>query len=130
MRKFFGILFAILLGLILVAFATANRHVVRVSLDPFNPEDPWLWIQPRLFELMIAVAILGVIAGGCATWFGQRRWRRAARQHEADARSAKAQLAELRSQVLAQRGETQRLALPARAGFFVAPGRDKQGATL
>ena len=70
--------------LILVAFATANRHVVRVSLDPFNPEDPWLSIQPRLFELMIAVAILGVIVCGCATWFGQRRWRRANSAHIAE----------------------------------------------
>jgi type II secretory pathway pseudopilin PulG len=83
-----------------------------------------------LFALIIAVAILGVIAGGVATWFGQRRWRRAARQHEADARSAKAQLAELRSQALAARGEAQRLALPTKGGFFASSGRDKQGAAL
>ena len=38
-----------------------------------------------LFVVIIAVAILGVGAGGLATWFRQRRWRRAARQHEAEA---------------------------------------------
>ena len=83
-----------------------------------------------LFVLIIVVAILGVVAGGCATWFGQRRWRRAARQHEADARAAKAQLAELRADALTARGDAQRLALPSRAGFYGAAGRDKQGATL
>ena len=130
MRKFFSTLFAILLGLIFVIFAVANRHFVTVSFDPFNSTNPSVAASMPLFALIIAVAILGVIAGGMATWFGQRRWRRAARQHEADARTAKAQLAELRSQALAARGETQRLALPARGGFFASAGRDKQGAAL
>jgi uncharacterized integral membrane protein len=130
MRKFFSTLFAILLGLIFVTFAVANRHFVTVSFDPFNSVDPSIKVSLPLFVLIIAVAILGVVAGGCATWFGQRRWRRAARQHEADARAAKAQLAELRSHTLAPRGEAQRLALPSRAGFYGASGRDKQGATL
>ena len=130
MRKFFSTLFAILLGLIFVIFAVANRHFVTVSFDPFNSMTPTVAATMPLFALIIAVAILGVIAGGMATWFGQRRWRRAARQHEADARSAKAQLAELRSQALAARGDAQRLALPSGGGFFGSSGRDKQGAAL
>jgi uncharacterized integral membrane protein len=130
MRKFFSTLFVILLGLIFVTFAVANRHFVTVSFDPFNSADPSVSVSLPLFVLIILVAILGVIAGGCATWFGQRRWRRAARQHEADARTVRAQLAELRSQTLASRGESQRLALPARSGVYGSAGRDKQGATL
>ncbi len=130
MRKFFSTLFAILLGLVFVTFAVANRHFVTVSFDPFNSNDPSIAVSMPLFALIIAVAILGVIAGGVATWFGQRRWRRAARQHEADARAAKTQLTELRSQALAARGDAQRLALPPRGGFFGASGRDKQGAAL
>jgi uncharacterized integral membrane protein len=136
MRKFFSILFATLLFLIFVTFAVANRHLVTVSFDPFNPDDPVLSRTLPLFVLIILVAILGVIAGGMATWFGQRRWRRAARTHEADARTVRAQLAELRSQtqgiqgqgIQGARGEPQRLALP--ASFYGAAGRDKQGATL
>jgi uncharacterized integral membrane protein len=130
MRKFFSYLFAILLFLIFAIFAVANRHFVTVSFDPFNSADPSIAVSMRLFVLIIVVAILGVIAGGCATWFGQRRWRRAARAHEADALTARAQLAELRSQTLASRGDAQRPALPARAGFYGSAGRDKQGATL
>jgi type IV secretory pathway VirB2 component (pilin) len=130
MRKFFSTLFLVLLGLIFVTFAVANRHFVTVSFDPFNSVDPSVSVAMPLFALIIVVAILGVIAGGLATWFGQRRWRRAARAHEAEARSAKAQLAELRSQALAARNEGQRLALPVQGGFYGSAGRDKQGATL
>jgi len=133
MRKFFSTLFVILLGLIFVTFAVANRHFVTVSFDPFNSTNPSVSFSMPLFVLIIVVAILGVIAGGVATWFGQRRWRRAARTHEADARTVRAQLAELRSQTQgtqASRGEAQRLALPAGRGFYGSDGRDKQGATL
>jgi|SRR6185312_2454070 len=130
MRKFFSTLFAILLGLIFVTFAVANRHFVTVSFDPFNSAHPSVAVSMPLFALIIAVAILGVVAGGCVTWFGQRRWRRAARQHEAAARTARAQLAELRSHALASRTESPRLAPPPRAGISGASGRDRQGAAL
>ena len=83
-----------------------------------------------LVFVVFAVAIVGVAAGGIATWFRQRRWRRAARQHEADARAVRAQLADLRSSATASRYEPQRLAGPPQGGFQGQSGRDKQGATL
>jgi uncharacterized integral membrane protein len=130
MRKFFTGLVLIPLGLIFVVFAVANRHLVTVSFDPFDPSDPSVSVRLPLFVVIIAVAIAGVVAGGCATWFRQRHWRRAARQHEADARMARAQLAEQRAAVTASRGDPQRVpALIAGAGYG-AGGRDKQGATL
>ena len=128
MRKFFTALIVIPLAVIFVVFAVANRHFVTMSLDPFNSANPAVSVTLPLFVLIIATAILGVIAGGLATWFGQRRWRRAARQHEADARTARAQLAELRSQAASMRAEPQRRALP--GALYGASGRDKQGATL
>jgi uncharacterized integral membrane protein len=132
MRKFFSALIIVPLGLIFVVFAVANRHFVTVSFDPFNATDPALSVSLPLFVLIVAVAIVGVVAGSCATWFGQRRWRRAARRHEADARMAKAQLTELRAATLASsRGDAGRLAAPsAQAGFYGSAGRDKQSATL
>ena len=60
---------------------------------------------------------LGVAAGGMATWFRQRRWRRAARQHEADARRARAQTDDLRAAAAVSRVEPQRLLAPAGAVF-------------
>jgi uncharacterized integral membrane protein len=126
MRKFFTALIVIPLGLLFIVFAVANRHLVTVSFDPFNSRDPSVGVTMPLFVVIIVVAILGVVAGGTATWFRQRHWRRAARQSEADAKQAQAQLADLRAGVTASRGDQQRfLALPPLGG-----GRDKHGATL
>jgi uncharacterized integral membrane protein len=101
MRKFFTALVLIPLGLIFIVFAVANRHLVTVSFDPFNSTDPSVAVTLPLFVLIIAVAIVGVAAGGSATWFRQRHWRRAARQHEAEARQARTQLADLRANAAA-----------------------------
>src|SRR6476469_10774916 len=97
MQKFFGAVVLISLGAIFIVFAVANRHLVTVSFDPFNSSDPSIAVRLPLFMVIIAVRNLGVAAGGSATWFRQRRWRRAARQHEADARRARAEAADLRA---------------------------------
>ena len=130
MRKFLTALIVIPLGLILVTFAVANRHDVTVSFDPFMANDPALSRTMPLFLLLILVAALGVIAGGCAVWFGQRHWRRAARRHEADARTARVELADLRAQTAPARPEPQRLPVPSGVGLYGPVGRDKQRATL
>lgn len=130
MRKFLTALIVIPLGLVLVTFAVANRHFVTVSFDPLVQDDPSLSLALPLFLLLILVAALGVVAGGCAVWIGQRRWRRAARLHEADARAVRDELADLRAQAAAARPEPQRLPVPAGAGLYGPVGRDKQRATL
>jgi uncharacterized integral membrane protein len=131
MRKFFTALIVIPLGLLFIVFAVANRHLVTVSFDPFNTRAPSVGVTMPLFAVIIVVAILGVVAGGIATWFRQRHWRWAARQHEADARQAQAQLADLRANMAASRGDSQRfLALPPQGAGYGAAGRDKHGATL
>jgi uncharacterized integral membrane protein len=130
MRKFLTALLVIPLGLIFVVFAVANRHFVRVSFDPFNSANPAVSVSLPLFAVIITVAILGVAAGGMATWFRQRRWRRAARQYETEARQARAEIADLRAAVAASRADQQRLPAPSQYGFYGSAGRDKQGATL
>src|SRR3954469_23582161 len=129
MRKFLTGLVLIPLGVVFIVFAVANRHQVTVSFDPFN-SDAAVGVTLPLFVVIIAVAILGVIAGGMATWFRQRHWRRAARRHEADARQARAEMADLRAAAVVSRGGPQQLAAPAQRGIYGAAGRDKQGATL
>ena len=131
MRKFFTGLVVVPLGLIFVVFAVANRHLVTVSFDPFNSSNPSVAVTLPLFVVIIAVAIVGVVAGGCATWLRQRHWRRAARQHEADVRQARAQLAELRaSATTPSRYDPQRLPAPSPGVGYGAAGRDKHRATL
>jgi uncharacterized integral membrane protein len=127
MRKFFNGSVLIPLAVILVVFAVANRHMVTVSFDPFNSHDPALSLDLPLFVVIIVVAIFGVVAGGAATWFRQRRWRRAARQHEADAREMRAQLADWRAHAaMSQRQDQASPAAVPQVGYR----RDKQGATL
>jgi len=130
MRKFFTALIVIPLGLIFIIFAVANRHFVTVSFDPFNSTTPTVAARLPLFVVIIAVAILGVIAGGTATWFRQRRWRRAARQHEADARQARAEVDALRAAATASQASRRGLSAPSAGSLYGSAGRDKQGATL
>ena len=92
LRKFFNALVLLPLAILFVIFAVANRHMVRLSFDPFNGTDPALSLSIPLFVVILLAAIAGVAAGGSATWFRQRRWRRAARRHEADAREARSRL--------------------------------------
>jgi uncharacterized integral membrane protein len=130
MRKFLTAMVLIPLGLVFIVFAVANRHLVTVSFDPFNSTDPSMAVALPLFVVLILAAIAGVVAGGCATWFGQRHWRRAARQHEADARQARTRLADLRAGATSSRYDPQRLSAPPQRVGWGSGGRDKQGATL
>ena len=131
MRKFFTALIVIPLGVLFIAFAIANRHMVTVSFDPFNATNPSIGFTMPLFAAIIAVAILGVIAGGVATWFGQHHWRRAARRHAADARQAQMELADLRVRSSALRNDPPRSqALLPPGSAYGLPGQDKLDATL
>jgi uncharacterized integral membrane protein len=125
MRKFLTALVVIPLGIFFVIFAVANRHLVTVSFDPFNSVTPAVAITLPLFVVIIAVAMLGVLAGGMATWFRQGRFRRAARQSEAEARQMRTELAGLR-----QTARERRFAALPQGGIYGAAGRDKQDATL
>ena len=129
MRKFVNALVVIPLGIFFVIFAVANRHLVTVSFDPFNSATPTVAVKLPLFVVIIAFTMLGVLAGGLATWFRQGRWRRAARQSEAEVRQARSQMADLRAEA-ARGSEQQRFLAPVQGGFYGSAGRDKQGATL
>jgi uncharacterized integral membrane protein len=129
MRKFFTALVLIPLGVIFLAFAIANRRLVTVSFDPFNATDPSVGLTLPLFMVIIVMAILGVLTGSFATWLRQRHWRRAARQHEAEAREARAQLAQLQAAMQSQRAPSSPVLLPDLSGTSIGP-RDKHGATL
>ena len=126
LRKFLSAVVIIPLGIFLIIFAVANRHLVTVSFDPFNSATPTVAVTLPLFVVIIAVAMLGVLAGGMATWFRQGRWRRAARQSETEASRMRTQLADLRTHA----GREQRYPALSQGGIYGSAGRDKQGATL
>src|SRR5580704_3131088 len=82
-RKIVTALLLIVLGLVLIAFAVANRQVVTVSLDPFDQADPALAVSQPMYQVVFVVLIAGVVIGGCAAWLRQARWRGRARRAEA-----------------------------------------------
>lgn len=81
---------------VLIAFAVANRHSVTVSFDPFSSVNPAYAATLPLFAVVLLVLIFGVVVGGIAAWIRQSKWRRTARQLDAEVRQLRAELDDLR----------------------------------
>jgi hypothetical protein len=87
----------IVVAIVVLLFAFANRQFVSVSFDPLGSADnaAYATIAP-LFALVIASAMLGMIAGTAATWLSQGRHRRAARNYRAEAQKRRTEVEALR----------------------------------
>ncbi|HEY7669372.1 MAG TPA: hypothetical protein VH852_01930 [Hyphomicrobium sp.] len=79
LRRIVWLLIAFPAGLLLVTLAVANRHEVRLALDPFRPEAPVLSLVLPFYAYLFAATLIGVVLGGIAMWLSQARWRRSAR---------------------------------------------------
>ncbi|MCK5088745.1 MAG: hypothetical protein V3U85_02865 [Hyphomicrobium sp.] len=79
MRRIFWLLIAIPAAVVLVTLAVANRHEVRLVLDPFRPDTPVVSLVLPFYGYLFVAMLIGVIVGGVAMWASQRRWRKAAR---------------------------------------------------
>jgi uncharacterized integral membrane protein len=95
-RKIVSALILVPLAIVFIVFAVANRQVVIVSLDPFDPAHPTFALALPLFVLILALIIGGVVVGGMAAWLKQSKWRRAARRAELEARALRAEVDALR----------------------------------
>jgi uncharacterized integral membrane protein len=96
LRKIAAAVIFIPLGIVLVAFAVANRHVVTVSFDPFSANEPAAVVTLPLFALVLGLLILGVVVGGVAAWLGQGKWRRHTRRLEREHADLRTELDGLR----------------------------------
>ena len=72
-------------AILLLTLAVINRHGVRLTLDPFRPDEPLLSIMLPFYVYLFGMLLIGIVIGGVATWMTQARWRRAARRHGAEA---------------------------------------------
>jgi uncharacterized integral membrane protein len=88
-KKIAGWLVLVPLSVILIGFALANRQLVSLNFNPFNPTTglaaPGAGVP--MFLVLYAVLLVGVVLGGLATWLAQgphrqreRHWRREAQQ--------------------------------------------------
>jgi uncharacterized integral membrane protein len=100
MKTFLKWLILTPIAVLIVTFAIANRQVVPVVLDPFGSDMPGLRIQAPLFFVMFACGMVGVLAGGVATWFAQGRHRRALREARADMDHLRAEADRMRNMTL------------------------------
>ncbi len=84
LNRFLTVAVFIPLAIVLVALAVANRAPVDFTLDPFNPGNPALTTTLPLFVYLFAALALGLIIGSVATWVRQGRYRKLARQRDAE----------------------------------------------
>lgn len=69
-----------LIAVVAIAFAVANRHLVRFVLDPISGADGALAFEAPLFFFLFCALLAGFGIGAFASWLGQGRWRHAAKQ--------------------------------------------------
>jgi uncharacterized integral membrane protein len=112
LRRFVWILVAFPVAVLLLTLAVANRHGVRLVLDPFRSDEPVLFLVLPFYAYLFGVLLIGIVIGGLATWVAQARWRRTARRRAAEAR---------RWQAEAERLSRERQAQVATAGRQLAP---------
>ena len=97
-NKIVGWVVLVPLCLGLVVFALANRHFIVVNFNPFAPGDgtaaPGYGVP--LFVVLYVVLLLGVLAGGIATWFAQAEHRRREKHWRREAQTLTGELERLR----------------------------------
>ena len=95
-------LILVVVAVLLVALAVANRQTVMFSLDPFEPAAPAVVLTVPLYWIVFAALALGVIAGGLFAGLRTFAARRAARRETREAAFWKAEAERLRARVDAQ----------------------------
>lgn len=85
MKRLIAVLIFGPLAILLVVLAVANRALVRLSVDPFNPGSAGLSIDLPLYFVAFGALAIGVLLGGVAVWLRQGRYRRSARREHNEA---------------------------------------------
>lgn len=85
MRKLIFLFIALPVAVILILLSVANRHPVRLGLDPFNTADPVLSFTLPFFAFLFIALFTGMIIGSVATWFKQGKYRKYARKEHVEA---------------------------------------------
>jgi uncharacterized integral membrane protein len=85
LRRFVWVLVAFPVAILLITLAVANRHGVRLVLDPFRPDEPVLSLVLPFYVYLFGGLLVGIAVGGVAMWVTQARWRRTARRRAAEA---------------------------------------------
>jgi hypothetical protein len=97
MRRLLFFIVLVPLGVIAVALSVANREQVILSLDPVGSLGGAWSMSAPLFVFLFAALAIGIVIGGMAAWFGQSKWRFAARVERANIARLRREVERLRS---------------------------------
>ena len=114
LRRFVWILVAFPVAVLLITLAVANRHGVRLVLDPFRSDEPILFLVLPFYAYLFGVLLLGIVIGGLTVWLTQARWRRTARRRTAEAQRWRAEADRLTRERQAQAATSRHLELASR----------------
>ena len=115
LKRIVWLLIAFPAAVVLITLAIANRHSVRLVLDPFRPEQPVLSVLLPFYAYLFGALLIGVLVGGLSTWMSQGHWRRSARRNSGDAKRWRAEAERLTRERDAE--------VAGRAKELPAPGR-------
>ena len=104
LRRLARVIILVPLAAVLVGFAVANRHAIKVSFDPFDSADQPHSLAIPVYLLVFAVLLAGVVIGGAAAWIEQGKWRRARARLTAELRAIQAEMSQLRRRSRAPEG--------------------------
>ncbi|WP_319530519.1 LapA family protein [uncultured Cohaesibacter sp.] len=116
-KRLLQLLILLPVGIVLVSLAVANRHDVKLALDPFSPEQPALDFSVPLYFIIFGALLVGILIGGFMAWVKQGRHRRTAREkrYEAQKWRNEADRQQKRMEKLVSDGKGQLPELPAPA---------------
>jgi hypothetical protein len=112
-RKLILALVVVPLGVGLVSLSVVNRKAVMLILDPFGGSASGVSLEAPLFVFLLGAFALGLIVGGIATWIGQGKWRRLAREEAHQARDWRRRVDRLEKELESLDPSRERPQLPA-----------------
>jgi Lipopolysaccharide assembly protein A domain len=112
-RKLILVLVVLPLAVVLIALAVVNRKPALLVLDPLGGTEPGLSLEAPLFLFLLGAFAVGLVVGGVATWLGQGKWRRLAREETRQARDWRRQADRLEKELEGRDDTIHRTQLPA-----------------
>ncbi|WP_319411568.1 LapA family protein [uncultured Cohaesibacter sp.] len=120
-KRFLQLIILVPFAIVVISLAVANRHTVKLALDPFSPEQPVLDFTVPLYVVIFGALLVGIFIGGFMAWMKQGRHRKAAREkrYEAQKWRNEADRQQKRIEKMAADPKSDRPALPAATGTAV-----------
>ncbi|EJF91041.1 lipopolysaccharide assembly protein LapA domain-containing protein [Bartonella tamiae] len=92
-KRIIALIILIPIAVILIAFIVANRQIVALTFNPFQPGSEGLTFYAPLFVWLFSFFIIGILIGGLTVWFTQHRFRKALKDTQTELQGLKLDIA-------------------------------------